>query len=138
MLQIGEFSKICQVSVKTLHHYDKIGLLKPVEVDRLTGYRYYQTEQIDIMNYIQRLKRYGFSLEEIQQVITLSDNREISARLRQQKEKLKREQQERAIILNELQTHISVFERTGDIMTYQKNYSIEVKNSPARSWPASF
>lgn len=29
MLSIGEFSKICQVSVKTLHHYDKLGLLVP-------------------------------------------------------------------------------------------------------------
>lgn len=27
MYTIGEFSKICQVSVKTLHHYDRIGLL---------------------------------------------------------------------------------------------------------------
>ena len=72
MLQIGEFSRICQVSVKTLHHYDKIGLLVPAEVDQVTGYRYYQVEQIDTMNYIQRLKRYGFSLEEIQQIITLS------------------------------------------------------------------
>ena len=50
MLQIGEFSKICQVSVKTLHHYDKIGLLAPTEVDRITGYRFYQLEQIDTMN----------------------------------------------------------------------------------------
>ena len=60
LLQIGAFSKICQVSVKTLHHYDKIGLLAPAEVDRFTGYRYYRLEQIDTMNYIQRLKRYGF------------------------------------------------------------------------------
>lgn len=131
MLQIGEFSNVCQVSVKTLRHYDKIGLLAPAEVDRFTGYRYYRTEQIDTMNYIQRLKRYGFSLEEIQQVMALVDNREISARLRQQKEKLKRKQQEMAMILNELQTHISVFERTGDIMTYQKGYTVEVKKSPA-------
>ena len=29
MLSIGEFSKICQVTVKTLRHYDRIGLLKP-------------------------------------------------------------------------------------------------------------
>ena len=29
MYTIGEFSKICQVSVKTLHHYDRIGLLTP-------------------------------------------------------------------------------------------------------------
>lgn len=131
MLQIGEFSRVCQVSVKTLHHYDKIGLLAPAEVDRFTGYRYYRTEQIDTMNYIQRLKRYGFSLEEIQYLITVSDHKELTAVLRRQKEKLKREQQEMAIILNELQTHISVFERTGDIMTYQKGYTIEVKHSPA-------
>ncbi len=131
MLQIGEFSKVCQVSVKTLHHYDKLGLLVPAEVDRITGYRYYRIEQVDTMNYIQRLKRYGFSLEEIQHIIALSDNTEISAKLRQQKEKLRQEQQERAIILNELQTHISVFERTGDIMTYQKSYTVEVKDSPA-------
>lgn len=130
MLQIGEFSKICQVSVKTLHHYDKIGLLMPAEVDRLTGYRYYRTEQIDRMNYIQRLKRYGFSLEEIQHLITVSDHKELAGALRQQKDRLKREQQEKAIILNELQTHISVFERTGDIMTYQKSYTVEIKNSP--------
>lgn len=130
MLQIGEFSRICQVSVKTLHHYDKIGLLAPAEVDRLTGYRYYRTEQIDRMNYIQRLKRYGFSLEEIQRLILISDRKELAGALRRQKEKLKREQQERAIILNELQTHISIFERTGDIMVYQKSYTVEVKNSP--------
>ncbi len=131
MLQIGEFSRVCQVSVKTLHHYDKIGLLAPAEVDRFTGYRYYRTEQIDTMNYIKRMKRYGFSLEEIQHLITVSDHKELMALLRRQKEKLKREQQEMAIILNELQTHISVFERTGDIMTYQKGYTIEVKHSPA-------
>ena len=131
MLQIGEFSKICQVSVKTLHHYDRVGLLAPAEVDRFTGYRYYKAEQIDTMNYIQRLKRYGFSLEEIQHLITISDKKELSDKLRQQKVKLVREQQEMAIILNELQTHISVFERTGDIMTYQKGYTVEIKNSPA-------
>lgn len=131
MLQIGEFSRICQVSVKTLHHYDKIGLLVPAEVDGLTGYRYYRMEQIDAMNYIQRLKRYGFSLEEIMHLITVSDNKELAEALRKQREKLKREQQETAIILNELSAHISVFERTGDIMTYQKGYTIEMKESPA-------
>ncbi len=131
MLQIGEFSNVCQVSVKTLHHYDKIGLLVPAEVDRFTGYRYYRTEQIDTMNYIKRLKQYGFSLEEIQHLITVSDRKELAGALRAQKEKLQRKQQEVAIALNELQTHISVFERTGDIMTYQKGYTVETKDSPA-------
>lgn len=131
MLQIGEFSKICQVSIKTLHHYDRIGLLAPAKVDQFTGYRYYQAGQIDMMNYIQRLKRYGFSLEEIQHLTAISDKKELSDKLRKQKEKLVREQQEMAIILNELQAHISVFERTGDIMTYQKGYTVEIRKSPA-------
>lgn len=130
MLQIGEFSRICQVSIKTLHHYDKMGLLVPAQVDRLTGYRYYETQQIDRMIYIQRLKRYGFSLEEIQHLLSVSDKKELAGELRRQKDRLKYEQQERAAILNELQTHISVFERTGDIMTYQKGYTIEIKETP--------
>ena len=131
MLQIGEFSRICQVSVKTLRHYDKIGLLSPAEVDRFTGYRYYRPEQIDRMNYIQRLKRYGFSLDEIQRLLALPDNAALLAALRSQKNKLAQEQRELTLVLNELQAHISMFERTGDIMTYQKGYSIEIKDSPA-------
>lgn len=70
MYQIGEFSKICQVSVKTLRYYDKIGVLRPSEVDRFTGYRYYDRAQLEKMLLIQKLKRYGFSLEEIQPLLS--------------------------------------------------------------------
>ena len=65
MLKIGDFSRISFVTVKTLHHYDEIGLLKPVTVDRFTGYRYYSTEQLPRLNYIIALKNLGLSLEEI-------------------------------------------------------------------------
>lgn len=40
MYTVGEFSKICQVSVKMLHYYDRIGLLAPFKLDPFTGYRY--------------------------------------------------------------------------------------------------
>ncbi|MCI8639947.1 MAG: MerR family transcriptional regulator [Coprococcus sp.] len=75
MFTIGEFSKICQVSVKTLHHYDRIGLLKPEKVDTYTGYRYYSQNQMDTMLLIQRLKRYGFSLEEARGFLDCTDKR---------------------------------------------------------------
>jgi hypothetical protein len=39
MIRIGDFSKLSRVPVKTLRYYDEMGLLKPVEVDSLTGYR---------------------------------------------------------------------------------------------------
>lgn len=64
-LKIKEFSLLCQVTVKTLRHYEKLGLLKPSEVDEWTGYRYYSVGQMQTLNYIRRLKDIGFSLEEI-------------------------------------------------------------------------
>ena len=87
MYTIGEFSKICQVSVKTLHHYDRIGLLTPFRVDSFTGYRYYTRDQVQQMLLIGRLKRYGFSLEEIRTLIECTDSRVLLSKLRQQKKK---------------------------------------------------
>lgn len=63
--KIGEFSKLSQVTVKTLRHYEEIGLLTPLEVDEWTGYRYYDIKQLKQMTRIAYLKRLGFSLEEI-------------------------------------------------------------------------
>ena len=65
-LKIKEFSLLCQVTVKTLRHYEKVGLLKPSEVDEWTGYRYYSVSQMQTLNNIRLLKEIGFSLEEIQ------------------------------------------------------------------------
>ncbi len=62
LISIGQFSKICSVSIKTLRYYDKVELLKPAKVDKLTGYRYYDESQLNDMLTINRLKRYGFSL----------------------------------------------------------------------------
>lgn len=132
MLSIGEFSKICQVSIKTLHHYDKIALLKPEKVDPYTGYRYYSRGQMQEMLLIQRLKRYGFSLEEIRDILFCTEERARFSRLLQQKERLEQQQREAEMVLSELVSHLRNFERTGDIMGYQKAYEIQVKDAPAR------
>jgi DNA-binding transcriptional MerR regulator/GNAT superfamily N-acetyltransferase len=65
MIRIGDFSRISQTPVSTLRYYDEIGLLKPVEVDQFTGYRYYTFDQLERLNRILALKGLGFSLEEI-------------------------------------------------------------------------
>ena len=64
-LKIGEFSKMMQVTVKTLRYYEQKGLLFPDEVDEWTGYRYYNIAQMQRLNTIRGLQRQGFSLEEI-------------------------------------------------------------------------
>lgn len=70
MLKIGDFSRLSQVPVKTLRYYDEIGLLRPSEVDRFTGYRYYSADQLSQLNRILALKDLGLSLEQVTRLLT--------------------------------------------------------------------
>src|SRR5512147_3281105 len=65
MFKIGDFSRLTQVSIKTLRYYDEIGLLKPAQIDRFTNYRYYTIEQLPRLNRILALKDLGLSLDQI-------------------------------------------------------------------------
>ena len=68
-LKIGEFSKMMQVTVKTLRHYEQKGLLVPDEVDEWTSYRYYSITQMQRLGTIRGLQRQGFTLEEIRELL---------------------------------------------------------------------
>ena len=70
MIKIGDFARLSRVSVVTLRHYDEMGLLKPVSVDGFTGYRYYSVGQLPRLNRILALKDLGFSLEQIEKVLS--------------------------------------------------------------------
>lgn len=61
-LSIGEMAKLRGVTVDTLRHYDKIGLLKPYHIDPETGYRYYSISQYEVLGTIKDLRSIGFSL----------------------------------------------------------------------------
>ena len=56
MLKIGDFARLGQVSVVTLRHYDEIGLLKPLQVDPSTGYRYYSRAQLHQLSIIEHFQ----------------------------------------------------------------------------------
>lgn len=65
MFKIGDFARLNKVTVKTLRHYDSLGLLQPEKIDSFTGYRYYSASKMPRLNRILSLKDIGFSLEEI-------------------------------------------------------------------------
>lgn len=69
MLNIGEFARIGQVSPRMLRHYDEIGLLRPKEVDPLTGYRSYEVAQLGRLHRLLALRDLGFTLEQIQEML---------------------------------------------------------------------
>lgn len=86
MLKIGEFARLCQVSVKTLRHYDALGLLQPFHIDPDTGYRLYDVDQLADMLRILALKDCGFALEEIEQIRGSRDTHAIEVLLRERVE----------------------------------------------------
>jgi DNA-binding transcriptional MerR regulator len=69
MFTVGEFSRIARVSKRLLRYYDEIGLLKPIHIDKFTGYRYYSAEQMPRLNRILALKDLGLSLDQIQRLL---------------------------------------------------------------------
>ena len=76
MLKIGEFSKLSRVSIRMLRHYDDIGLIKPAEVDDLTGYRYYREDQLYVIGRITALKDMGFPLADIVKILDIYEDKD--------------------------------------------------------------
>jgi DNA-binding transcriptional MerR regulator len=65
VLKLGEFSALAQVSIRTLRHYDEVGLLKPTHFEAQTGYRYYSVSQLPRLHRILALRDLGFPLDRI-------------------------------------------------------------------------
>jgi DNA-binding transcriptional MerR regulator len=72
-LAIGDFARATHMSVKTLRHYHRVGLLEPADVDPRTGYRYYTTEQIPTAQVIRRFRQLDMPLDDISAVLAAPD-----------------------------------------------------------------
>ena len=97
-MQINEFAKLTGVSVRTLHYYDEIELLKPAYIDEYSGYRYYDEDSLFRMQEILFYRELDFSLKSIKEILT-SPNYDKNEALKEQKEMLiiKKERLERLI-----------------------------------------
>jgi DNA-binding transcriptional MerR regulator len=69
-LSVGELAKQAGVNVRTLHYYDKQGILKPA-FRRKSGYRAYDRDAIHVLRFIKHAQALGFSLDEIQELLKL-------------------------------------------------------------------
>ena len=114
MYTIGAFSRINRITPKTLRHYDRIGLLKPAATDEWTGYRYYGAEQLPQIRRILMLKELGFSLAEIQAIVT--GEAEMPRRLERRKAELEQELHEQQARLNRVAAYLARIQE-GETMT---------------------
>lgn len=132
MLSIGEFSKICKVSTKTLRYYDEIGLINPSKINQENGYRYYSIEQLETMLFVNRLKQYNFSLEEIRAIITSEEipNEKLSIELYKKKVELEKQIQIYSQITERLNEDIAALKQGKSIMSYLNKIDVQLVELP--------
>ena len=72
MKTVNQIAKETHVSVRTLHHYDAIGLLKPTEITE-AGYRLYDADALERLYLIIVYRELGFSLKKIAEILDAPD-----------------------------------------------------------------
>lgn len=70
LYQIKEVADMAGVSVRTLHHYDQVGLLRPVSVSPV-GYRLYTECDLEKLQLVLFFKELGFSLKDTKRIMTI-------------------------------------------------------------------
>lgn len=132
MLSIGEFSNICKVSAKTLRYYAEIGLLEPSEVNPDNGYRYYAIEQLEKMLFINRLKAYSFSLDEIKTILQLEEIQDDNLYLAfiHKKKEIEKQLHNYRKLLTQLEDDISAIEQGKSIMSYMDKIDVRLVDVP--------
>lgn len=72
-VSIGDFAVMTSLSRKALRHYHDIGILEPAHIDPYTGYRFYDTSQVDHAHIIRRFRSLGMSIPDIKALLSTDD-----------------------------------------------------------------
>lgn len=142
MLKIGIFSKLSRISIRMLRYYNDQGLLAPVQIDPFTGYRYYSEDQLLTAERIASLRRMGFGLAEIKDLLSCADKRETwEEAMERQQEVLRREEREahdRLLLLEStlerLRKEVKPMEYPVTIKELPERYVASVRRRIANYW----
>ncbi|SMF84908.1 DNA-binding transcriptional regulator, MerR family [Paenibacillus uliginis N3/975] len=129
MLSIGEFSKICEVSTKTLRYYDEIGLIHPDEINLENGYRYYSIRQLKKMLFINRLKSYHFSLDEIKAILESEEDQSeenLYSALNRKRREIQEQLNAFEYTLKQMSNDILNLEKGIPMMSYLDNIEVQL------------
>ena len=104
-LTVKQLAAISGVTVRTLHHYDELGLLKPAAVGA-NGYRYYGRDELRRLQRILFHRELGVPLSEIAELLELDGENQIDV-LRQHREKLQAERERYGVLIETIDRTIA-------------------------------
>lgn len=129
LFPIGTVAKLYHISVGTLRHYEKCGLVAPEYIDPDSGYRYYSARKFETLNMIRYLRVLDFSLNEIEEFLHSRDIDSIEEKLRRQKAAVAEKRRELARIENMLDRRL---QQLHDARTAEQNVICERTLPPCR------
>lgn len=129
LFQIGDVAKMFHLSVGSLRHYEKAGLLQPEYIDEKTGYRYYSTRQFECLNTIRYLRVLDMPLPQIADFLRNRDIDKIHEMLAQQKEAVIRKQKDLQIIERKIDNRLRQLE---DALSSEFNVVNLIQTEPRR------
>ena len=91
LLSIGRMAALNCVSEKTLHLYQRKGIVEPCYVDPATGYRYYSLDQCAVLDAVTQLQSLGFSLDEIRDALHSADPQDLRGHIERHLKELQRQ-----------------------------------------------
>src|SRR5687767_87584 len=118
--QTKRFAELSRVTVRTLHHYDRIGLLKPRNYDR-HGFRLYGEAEFARLQQITTLKFIGFSLNQIKEILKEQEF-DLAETLQLQRKIIQAQRNRLNLVLEAIGRAEKVYERDGatDWESFQK------------------
>ncbi len=128
-MKIGDFAKVCGIPISVLRYYDSEGLIKPVYIDRFSGYRYYAESQISVCAKINTLKACGFSLSQIKELLRNNDRDNVRLLF----EKRRQELENMLLCLDETQSNIMQNNTINEknVFSYKENINLPFENDEA-------
>jgi DNA-binding transcriptional MerR regulator len=128
MYKIGEFSKMTNLSIKTLRYYEQEGVLIPAERAEESAYRYYDEESFKRANTIKLLRSMSFSMAEIKDVLgIMEDEDDLSCIFKEKRDMIAKEISEKRALMKKMDIYIAA-EAVKENATA---YVIEEKQLPA-------
>lgn len=112
---IGEVSKLFNLSVQALRHYDQLDIVKPSYVNEENGYRYYSLDQFVVLDFLKICKASQVPLKEIKEILAQPLTTEHTKQLLLTQERLLAEKIERLSMVRE-----SIARKRGDIEYWQQ------------------
>ncbi|MBS7575959.1 MULTISPECIES: MerR family transcriptional regulator [unclassified Enterococcus] len=128
MFKIGDFSKLTNLTVRALRHYEELELLLPERIDDVTNYRYYSTHQLTTVNKIKMLQQIGLPLKTIKEVIQSNDTKLLEYHYNLREAEIRDELD----ALTKMQNIIDQLREKMKEGTFIEKYNVKLKEIPKR------